>query len=148
MKLLVQRSVILVLAVLLLAFALYFTFKPQSCASEECFQNNMEECRPAIYINDAEQAAWKYEVKRKNSDGCDVDVTLLIAKEGELNVASLEGHSMTCTYPVGTFAYPEKNLDVCHGRLKEEIQVLIIERLHGYVINNLDEIKSKLESSI
>lgn len=131
---------------LAIAFAvlLYFTFRPEKCENFECFQQNMIECKPAFFINEETQAAWNYEIKGKKNGECEIEVTLLLAKEGELGIDRFEGNSMICFYPEGVSAYPDKDLALCHGRLKEDLQGIIIEKLHTYVLENLGEIKEGL----
>ena len=45
----------------------------------------------------------------------------------------------------GLIVYPEKDLGVCHGRLKEELQGIIIKRLHTYIVDNIGEIDETLD---
>jgi hypothetical protein len=141
-----KRGLLMGVSVLVLILAMYFTLKPADCQDYLCFQENMGRCSSANYINDDFEAAWKYSIKGPSKGSCEVEVTLMMMKEGELSNAKLEGKSMTCSYPLGTSAYPERNLDMCHGILKEEIQKLIIERLHGYVLSNLGEIRENLRN--
>jgi len=125
------------------ALALYFTFEPTSCETLECFQDHMVVCKPASFVNENREASWRYAIQRLTDKGCVIEVTLLQAKEGELHLRNFEGDSMLCTYPRGVIAYPDKDMSLCHGLLKEDLQGLIIEKLHGYIINNLDDIKNE-----
>ncbi|MEK6824786.1 MAG: hypothetical protein AABY02_02920 [Nanoarchaeota archaeon] len=125
------------------ALALYFTFKPASCESLECFQDHMVVCKQASFVNENREASWRYTIQRLTDKGCAIEVTLLQAKEGELHLRAFEGDSMLCTYPRGVLAYPDKDMFLCHGLLKEDLQGLIIEKLHGYIIKNLDDIKDE-----
>jgi len=47
---------------------------------------------------------------------------------------------MLCEIPLRVVVAPESNLKNCHGLLKEEMQSLIIEKMHAYVTANLEEI--------
>ena len=49
-------------------------------------------------------------------------------------------------YPKGIPIYPEKDLSKCHGRLKEELQAIIINKLHTYIIENIGEFRGNLTS--
>lgn len=140
----VKRGIIIGVCVVVFLSAVYFTFRPTECADYTCFSEEMAKCSKANYINDGIEATWKYEVRGMVDETCEVEVTLLNMKEGELSTATLEGKSMSCFYPRGESAYPERDLSLCHGRLKEDIQEMIIKRLHGYVLSNLDEIKESL----
>jgi hypothetical protein len=139
-----KRGIIIVVSTVVLLLAISFTLRPTECQDFWCFKGNMEKCSPATYINDDLEATWRYEVVGSSKDRCEVEVTLLMMKEGELSTARLEGKSMSCNYPMGISAYPERNLEMCNGILKEEIQKMIIEKLHGYVLSNLDDIRQSL----
>ena len=141
------RNLAIIMIIIVFAIALYFTLRSENCVSYGCFQGFMIECSPANYVNEEPDATWFYEIKGENGDRCEVEVTMLLAKKGELGIDKLEGQSMTCSYPLGVSAYPEKNLNACHGLLKEGLQEIVIEKIHGYVLNNLEEINLALEGS-
>jgi hypothetical protein len=140
-------KVILICVILVAIGAVYMTFFfTQRCANFDCFKTNMEKCRNGYtYINDDKQATWRYEIMGKNSGLCEVEVTMLQAKEGELGIGKLAGLTMMCSYPIGVGAYPESSLDKCHGRLKEELQTVVIQKLHTYIIENLGKLAEGLE---
>jgi len=138
----VKLIALVFLIVISASFALYYTFRPESCEQYSCFQDNMITCSRATFLNEEPEASWQYTIKRQVKDNCEIDVVLLQAKEGDLKLRNFEKHEMTCIYPVGVAAYPDKDLSVCHGRLKEDLQGIIIEKLHAYIIGNLDDIKS------
>lgn len=142
-----KDGAMIVLALLIavaFAFALYSTFKPNPCETIACFQDHMALCTRASFINEEPEASWSYNVKRRVADGCEIEVKLLQAKEGELNLRDFKGHAMTCTYPRGMVAYPDKDMSRCHGRLKEDMQGIVIEKLHRYLVNNLLDVKQAL----
>jgi len=118
------------------------------CKSFECFMNNMGECKKATYINDEPEASWEYEIMGKDEENCRVDVKLLLAKKGELGIDKVVGYGMRCIYPSGSGVYPEKDLDKCHGRLKEELQRIIIDKLHAYIIENLGKVDEALNKAV
>ncbi len=138
-----------VLAVVFIILAVSATFfvKPR-CESFECFQDKMRKCNEAVYTNDGVEATWKYNILGEDGNACVVEVTLLQVKEGELGLEKLSGYKMECGFPKGIAAYPEKDLDRCHGRLKEEFQAIVIEKLHNYILENLGEIESGLGSVV
>jgi len=142
-----KKIIFLSLFFVFFAAAIYSTFvQAERCDSFECFQEKMRECDKVRYLNDAEDATWRYEIREGSLDDCRVEVTLLQPKGGELGLERLAGLNMGCTYPKGVATYPEKNLDRCHGILKEELQALVIEKLHTYIIDNLGEIQTGLVS--
>mgnify|MGYP001355738711 CR=1 FL=1 len=80
---------------------------------------------------------FRYDIKGKDGDYCEVDVELL---QGELNNADslkLEGQSMTCMLLLGVIVAPESDIGLCHGELKEGLQDLVIRKLHTYLVQNL-----------
>lgn len=139
-------QVTLVSAVLVAIAAIYMSFFfTQECSNFECFKTSMEKCRNGYtYVNDDKQATWRYEILGSNFGLCDIEVKMLQAKEGELEIDKLRGLEMICSYPVGIGAYPESNLDKCHGRLKEGLQTIVIKKLHTYIIENLGGIAEGL----
>lgn len=142
-----QKEFIALLILVIAAVALYSTFTPVRCNDFACFEAHMTKCRPATYINEGEEeASWKYGVIGTSNKRCDVEVTLLTAKESNLDLRLYEGQSMTCSYPVGISAYPEKNLAICSGELKEGLQSIVIEKLYKYIVTNIGEIREEINS--
>jgi hypothetical protein len=129
------------------AWYLTFSYSPR-CESFECFQESMERCSKVSYINEGPEASWGYEIQGVKGIECEVSVKLLQAKEGELGVDSLQGMEMSCFYPRGKGTYPEKDLDKCHGRLKEELQGIVIKKLHTHIIENLGKIDAELNVAV
>jgi hypothetical protein len=135
---------LIVLAILVVfVVAVKLTFNPMECGSFDCYQVNMQECSRASYIYEEESASWKYEVMGMRGNKCSIDVTLLNAKEGTLNLRKYEGSSMNCLYDEGVLSYPERDLDKCSGELKENLQTLIIEKMYRYITRNLDQIREE-----
>ena len=139
-----KREVIAVSAIFIAAVALFQTYVPLKCTDFNCFQIRMQECKAATFINDEPQASWGYRIRGIYGDECRIDVIFLNAKEGELGLRKYEGNSMACYYGRKTIAYPEKNLDFCHGELKEDLQTVLIEKLYKYIVANLGEIRDEL----
>jgi len=144
----VNRKVLafVALAVVFIFLAVIMTFfVSPSCDDFTCFRAAMEDCDKTKYLNDEPEATWRYEILGSSGNECEVKVTLLQPKAGELGIEKLIGNDMTCSYPDGIAAYPEKDLERCHGRLKEELQSMVIRRLHRYLIENLGEVDQSLE---
>jgi hypothetical protein len=138
-----------IIAILLLAFcyAAYTTFfGPRPCVTFECFQSAMKSCKQTSYINEEQIASWQYNILGKKDDACEINVKLLNAKEGDLELNKYIGDEMVCSYMVGFASYPEKDLNSCHGLLKEGLQEIIIKKLHIYIIKNLGAIEQGLEN--
>ncbi|MBS3077225.1 hypothetical protein J4233_03045 [Candidatus Pacearchaeota archaeon] len=135
-----------VIALVLIALAVYTSFvRMPKCQTFECYEENMRQCKQVQYLNDGEEATWRYKILGIQDGACVVEVTLLQPKAGELGIEKLSGYSMECGFPKGIVAYPEKDLGSCHGRLKEEMQEIIIKKLHTYIVKNIGEIDDTLQ---
>src|SRR3989338_1700494 len=143
-----RKIVILVgLLVIFLVLALEFTFfYKKKCENFSCFQDSMKQCKQVIYINDEVEATWRYEIIGLRGNECVINVELLQLKQGDISFEKLSGYGMECSYLKGIAVYPEKDLNKCHGRLKEELQTAIISRLHAYIVDNLGKIDKGLEN--
>lgn len=129
-----------ILSVILIGVIIYVLFlAPKYCSDLECFQKASADCKKAVYMNEDAVSSWKYKILGSEGDECRIEVTLMNVKEGQLGMDKLVGYDMTC-YTTGSVSYPERNLDICHGRLKEEMLNAIIEKLHAYVAGNIEEI--------
>lgn len=146
-----QRTVILaiasiIVALLLIASVVYVMFfKQRICPDIQCFQEASKECFRFQYTNEDVVATWKYEILGKSGDNCKIRVTLINAKSGELGIDKLAGKQMDC-YTQGAVSYPEKDLSMCHGILKEDLLNIIITKLHGYIIDNLGKVETGIEN--
>lgn len=138
--------IFIAIAVVFIGFAVKtsFFYAPK-CESFECFSEKMRECKPANFLNDDAEATWRYNIKGVKDGACVIEVTLLQSKTGELGMQNLVGYKMECGFPKSVVTYPETDLGACHGRLKEELQAIIIEKLHTYIVNNLGEIDQTLD---
>src|SRR3989338_7048563 len=138
-----------VIALVLIALAVYTSFvRMPKCQTFECYEENMRQCKQVQYLNDGEEATWRYKILGIQDGACVVEVTLLQPKAGELGIEKLSGYSMECGFPKGIATYPERDLERCHGRLKEELQAIIIKKIHAYLIENIGEVESGLDVAI
>lgn len=145
MRMRYQKEVIALLILIVASVTLYATFTPVRCTDFACFEAHMVKCRPATFINDGEkEASWKYGIIGTSNKRCDVEVTLLNAKESNLDLRLYEGQNMVCSHPVGVSGYPGKNLAACNGELKEGLQSIVIEKLYRYIVTNIGEIREEL----
>jgi len=141
----VLKFVVIAAVFLLIIIAVYYSFfYSVTCLNQECFMRNLVSCKRASWINEAESASWAYNIKGKQTGQCEIEVKLLVIKKGAIDMGGIEGKSMNCYLPVGLIASPEQNLEDCKGKLKEELQNLIIKRMHSYILENLGEISEEL----
>jgi hypothetical protein len=142
-------GLIVVLLLISVGTALYISFYTTPiCNTFQCFQEHMTTCTKATYINEEPEASWQYTITGTGNSACQIDVTLLQAKKGPLELEKLNGYSMTCSYPLGVADYPEKNIDACSGKLKEEMQRVIIQKLYSYILSNLGKLDESLKSAL
>ena len=133
--------------IIILAVSLHLVLGKRVCNDFECFSASMEMCTYSTYIQEETEASWRYEVKGRYYNDCEIKVTLIQAKEGDLKLRQFEGNSMICKYPMGVVTFPEKDLVACSGLLKENLQEIIIEKLQIYIVNNLNDIKQELNEN-
>jgi hypothetical protein len=140
------KAYLIIGIIILLIAAIYFTFFfYYSCNDLSCFQSHQKECVKTKFINDEEDATWKYIIQGKEGNKCEINAEVLVIKKGSPDKQKLEGKSMVCYLPLGSIASPESDLANCHGELKEDIQNLIIQKLHAYIIENVEKIDEELE---
>ena len=143
-------KIILISAILIgLAAGIYFTFFfSYSCDSLTCFQAHQRECSKTHFVNNEGGTTWDYKILGKSNEACEIEVKVLKVKEGDLDRKRLEDKTMTCYLSLGDDSAPEADIANCHGLLKEELQEIIIEKLHLYVIENIGEISEELTNAV
>ena len=140
---------IAVVAFIILVLAIYFTwFFAYTCDDLACFQSHQERCSKTKFVNDESDTTWQYKIKGKKNDVCEIEVQVLKIKQGSLDKKILEDKSMTCLIPLGNLMMPESDISKCSGPLKEELQTMIIAKLHSYIIENVGEIGEELNKII
>ena len=138
-------SILITAVVILLIIAIYLTFiYTPTCKDIACWEAKLVKCSKAKYLNDAKDISWSYTIKGKVNDRCEVNVKALEIKRGLTSTMVLEGKDMDCFLPFGAIVEPEQNPNICNGRLKEEMQTLIIEKLHQYILSNIGSISKEL----
>src|SRR3989344_4747751 len=138
--------VLIIIAIMAIGAILYFNLSyTRDCQNYACWQEQMEKCSRTRFVNEVTEASWGYEIKGKKDGGCSMDITLLIAKEGELGITKLMGEKMNCNYPLGVSTYPEQDLSKCHGILKEELLTIKLNKYHAYLLENLGKLAEGLE---
>lgn len=142
-------AILFIIVLILLATSIYLTFfYTRSCENYECFQKAMQDCKKFKYINNEPEASWKYSILGKSNDLCTVNVQLVNAKQGSLEINDLIGEEMICYYPKGYATYPDKELSRCTGKLKEDLQSIIIKKLHTYILENIGELNQSLTNAV
>jgi hypothetical protein len=144
-----RGNVILIIGIIIVALAaVYFTFiYYPSCGGISCWESELVKCERVRYINDAPDITWQYSIKKAQDDNCIVNVKILKVKQGLTKSIAMEGTDMDCALPKGAIAVPESDITLCSGSLKEEMQTLIIEKLHQYILANVKEIGEEFKST-
>ena len=132
---------IIILFIATIYFTLFFYY---SCNDLECFQGHQKKCVKTKFIRNTEDTIWEYTIKGEQDGKCMINVKILTIRIGTADKQILEGKDMNCFLPLKSTAFPEENLEKCHGVLKEEMQNLIIQKLHSYIVENVGEIGEEL----
>lgn len=143
-----QTAVIILVVLILIAVAGFLLFYTKNCKNEKCFNSALEKCTKAKYISEVDEASWMYKINGKKDKECEVYVKLLQLKKGDINIASLEGKDMKCYLPLKVVDKPDKNIERCHGLLKEEMLKIMINNAHKYIMDNLGKIGEELKKVV
>jgi len=146
-----KRGIILLIifAVVILLVAVYFSFFfSYKCNDLSCFRAHQEDCSRTKYIYDSTETTWDYHILGDKEGKCMIEVTALQVKEGSFDRVNLQGKTMICYLPLQDISFPESDISRCHGILKEELQDLIIQKLHDYIIEGVGDIGESLEQTI
>jgi len=144
------RIALIILIIALVIFVGYLSFfyaKP--CIDADCFVEAVENCKHVSWIREDEQASWLYVIKGDaKDDSCKIEVRLLKIKQGTIDSEKLEGKKMTCVFKKGQTIFPEKDISSCTGVLKEEMQDLLIQRMHNYLLQNIGEVREEFKKIV
>ena len=145
----VKRVIILSILIIVAIATIYITFfYYPKCDDRACWDYKLRACSRASYLNEPVDISWKYTILGKttidNIEKCEVRVLAKDIKRGLKKTEILEGKEMICYLPLGVVTSPENNPNICTGQLKEEMQSLIIQKLHEYIVQNLGEISKEV----
>lgn len=136
---------LIILAIIIFYYIFMLNFSTKDCQSLDCYYDALQDCDKASVVREDSKAVWRYTIYGKQNDyTCGVLVELLTIKEGHVDIKSLEGKEMICVVAKGNSVLPEKKITSCTGPLREELQYILLQRLHKYVIDNLGEIEEEL----
>lgn len=129
---------IIIIAILIGVYFLFFY--TSSCEDKQCFDSALDRCKRVSLIKTDENAVWSYKILGPGEKGCRIEVELIQLKRGQVEIQKLEENKMVCDY-VNSESYPEDDVSMCSGKLKEELQDIIIKRMHDYLLKNLGDIQ-------
>lgn len=143
------KRIIFIIAIILLVLSIYLKFFYfENCYQDrKCFNVALARCDKAIFKNYGLDSAWYYKIEGKQGDSCIVYVENINFKTA-IEAVKLKDKSMECYLPFGLITSPESNIDLCHGLLKEELQDLIIEKMHLYIVQNIGNITEAIEKIV
>lgn len=142
-------TIVIILMIIVLAIASYFLFFYKiNCLDKPCFSDAIINCKRASYVYESNDTINLYEIKGANGVNCEVNVRLLQLKKGTAELEILQGKEMVCSMPKDSLVMPDSNLNNCHGLLKENIQDLVIQRMHRQIIENLGQINQSINKVI
>lgn len=128
----------------LIGFWIFYNFIYYiDCSSSECFDLHYGNCERVRFVREG-NLTFEYFVVGMREEKCAVDVTLLDGELTNQELKRLRKKEMRCFMGVGSLEEPQKDIDVCTGPLKEEMQEIIIEKLHKYIAQNLERINEDL----
>ena len=131
---------IILLVVLILISVYYFFLREEDCEDTDCFSDSLLNCKRARFIQNDITSQWEYRILGEKDKMCEINVKLLSIKKGNIDLSSAEGKDMLCLIQKNLVLRPEKQIENCHGILKEELQKIVINRMHAYIYENLGEI--------
>lgn len=141
--------IIIILAIIIIGVGAYFLFFYEKiCTDNACFNSEMSSCKKATYTSESTEASWQYTIKGIKNNSCIINVELLQAKTGSVDVEKIEGLDMICILPLGYTGDPQADLSLCSGKLKEGMQDLIINKMHAYILSNIGKISEELSKVV
>jgi len=147
-KLKILLTAIIMIIIIVLGIFIYFLFfRTTKCQinDETCFSSSIINCERASFIRENEEFVTSYSIIGKSGSNCEVIVSIIQVKRGSSDLSILEGKSMNCYAQAGlNIQNPEEDINNCHGLLKEEIQNIIIQKMHAQLIENMAQIKEDI----
>lgn len=127
--------ILLVIIAVILFFVLYKSTSP-TCEDQECFFSKLAVCEPSKFVYYG-NITFSYIIQGREGDYCNVNVKLIRSYWRGSTFDTLNGKTMNCQVNYGQTIFPEEDLNNCHGQLKESLQEMILQKLHGYILDNL-----------
>ena len=134
--------VILIIAIIIYT-AYFFIYYPKLCDNNKCFLDAMNSCKRIYFLREDSQASWLYVIKGETGDLCKIELMLKEIRQGNLDSEKLQNKKMLCLVNKGNTRFPEKDISKCTGQLKEELQDIIIQRMHDYLLENVGKINKE-----
>ncbi|MEK6872211.1 MAG: hypothetical protein AABX16_04880 [Nanoarchaeota archaeon] len=141
------KIILCILLGILILGIYFFGFYTKPCSDFICFQESLRYCKKTEFVKDDTEGIWRYKIlgNAQKKDACNIQVTLLALKKGTIDLEQLQNKKMTCIMMKSSTLFPDEDLQSCTGVLKEEIQEVMIQRMHNYLLKNLGQIQDELK---
>ncbi len=130
----------------------WFFFKlnyTKVCEDDKCFSESLSTCSKAEFLKDTTDAVWYYKINGPTpNEKCEVYVKLAQLRKGGIEIVKLEGKDMICETPYSVVESPQREIETCHGQLREEIQSILIQKMHSYLLENLGQVNKEFTTVI
>ena len=142
-------AIFFVIVVGLLSWFFFSVNYTKVCEDDNCFNSALSICKKAEFLKDTTDARWYYKISGPTTnDRCEVYVKLAQLRKGGIEIVKLEGKDMICKIPYSVVESPQREIESCHGELKEEIQSLLIQKMHSYLLENLGQVNKEFTTVI
>ncbi len=156
MKYIEKRWVIFpLLFILLILTIIFFIYHKQECTSKDCFNINLQNCKPSYLFALEENNLYSYTIYRSFGSYCNVEIKLerMATGTNKEYIDLLEGKSMTCKIPKDSlFNLKIDKIDTlltyCSGQLKEALYEVIIKKLYGSIIQQMGSIMDEINKVV
>lgn len=142
------------LVLLLILFLIFLILPGGECENGQCWNEKLMNCKKGSYVQEADDASWEHTIHPSfdcmigKCSKCNVNVRLLAVKQGTVDFEKIQGLEMECLLAFGFTGNPQDNLENCHGLLKEELQNMIIKKMHSYILTNVGKVGEELNKAI
>ncbi len=138
-----------VIVVGLLSWFFFSVNYTKVCEDDNCFNSALSICKRAEFLKDTTDARWYYKINGPaQNERCEVYVKLAQLRKGGIEIVRLEGKDMVCLTPYSVVESPQREIESCHGELREEISSLLIQKMHSYLLENLGQVSKEFTTVI
>lgn len=132
--------IITITAIILEVLILFTDLEENKCNSLECFKDALFTCKKISFIRIDNSYSWNYNILGYSDfKSCNIKVKLIKIKRGDLELEALQNKEMICKINRIEEIFPEKDLSKCKGALKEELQQILIDRMHEKLFKNISQ---------
>tara|TARA_Y100000034_G_scaffold134372_1_gene202597 strand:+ start:2405 stop:2908 length:504 start_codon:yes stop_codon:yes gene_type:complete len=150
-----KTTLIVIILIIAIWFFFFSNIIKKNCSTIQCFDEQSIQCKPTKFTGIVDNNIFKYTIKGSEGDNCKIKIELDKMGVGtpiEL-IDLFEGRSMECNIPQNRMKEVSINkmqdvINFCTGSLKESIYELVIKKLYGLVVQNMDEILEDIDKNL